>query len=136
MLLSVMGMLAACVGSSSSDSKAPGSKPLDEVAPWWADGAAIKVVEAGRTYVRLRWTAAVDDVAVVKYPIAGDVLGDHYSTSASALISGLAPGHCYAFEVWAQDAAGNATPYPLTVRASTSEGCTATRSVVPARITR
>ena len=53
MLLSVMGMLAACVGSSSSDSKAPGSKPLDEVAPWWADGAAIKVVEAGRTYVRL-----------------------------------------------------------------------------------
>jgi|GEM_PF-2311755 len=127
---------ASCVEPSSDDSTHEPAAPVDELPPAWPAGAEVTVVEAGRTYVRLRWTPATDDVGVERYPISGEDVGEHYSTSSSMLISGLTPGQTYDVEIHAQDAAGNSTAYPLTIQASTASGCTATLPVVPARITR
>jgi len=133
----LLGVLwGSCVEPSLNEFIGEPGAHVDELPPVWPAGANAAVTEAGRTYVRLRWTVATDDVGVVKYPVLGDSVGEHYSTSSSILLSGLVPGRGYDLEVWAEDGAGNRTAYPLTVHASTAAGCIATQPVVPVRITR
>ncbi|WP_420856467.1 fibronectin type III domain-containing protein [Streptomyces mangrovisoli] len=78
----------------------------------------------GSRAVRLTWTAASDDRAVVSYDVEQGGIKIH-SVSASAteaVLTGLRPGTAYTFAVRARDAAGNVSPPSTALRLTTPGG--------------
>ncbi len=82
----------------------------DETAPTWDSDSAITAAAIGATSVKLEWSAADDDVAVVGYKVSyevNDVDKIKYVTTRTATITGLESEEDYTFAVEAKDAAGN-----------------------------
>ncbi len=95
-----------------------GSPPVqDEQAPSIPSNLVATAVNA--TQVNLTWTASTDNVSVTKYNVyvGGSLIGS--ATSASASVTGLAPGGTYSFKVSACDAAGNCSGQSNAASAST-----------------
>ena len=75
-----------------------------------------------KSSVYLSWSAATDDVGVVRYDLYIDGIKT-YSTTARALYAyNLVPNTTYSFVVKARDLAGNSSPSSNTVSAKTSTG--------------
>ncbi|MEU4657453.1 fibronectin type III domain-containing protein [Streptomyces sp. NPDC023723] len=76
---------------------------------------------AGGRAVQLSWTAAPDDREVVSYDIqqGGTKIHSVGGDQTAAVVTGLRPGHAYAFTVRARDAAGNVSPAGTAVRVTT-----------------
>jgi chitodextrinase len=82
----------------------------DETAPDWDSDSTIAASAIGATSVKLTWSAADDDVAVVGYKVlyeVNDVDKVKYVTTRTATITGLESEEDYTFTVEAKDAAGN-----------------------------
>ncbi|HYE67663.1 MAG TPA: fibronectin type III domain-containing protein [Anaerovoracaceae bacterium] len=82
----------------------------DETAPDWDSDSTITASAIGATSVKLTWSAADDDVAVVGYKViyeVNDVDKVKYVTTRTATITGLEAEEDYTFTVEAKDAAGN-----------------------------
>jgi len=82
----------------------------DETAPTWDSNSIITASAIGATSVKLTWSAADDEVAVVGYKVSyevNDVEKVKYVTSRTATITGLEAVEDYTFAVEAKDAAGN-----------------------------
>jgi len=82
----------------------------DETAPDWDSDSTITASAIGATSVKLTWSAADDDVAVVGYKVSyevNDVDKVKYVTARTATITGLESEEDYTFTVEAKDAAGN-----------------------------
>ena len=83
----------------------------EHVPPTWPAGSTLTAApeDIGSTVVRLRWTAAQDDRAVVGYRVyaGGAPVVQTDGTARSAFVTGLTPETDYRFQVQAFDAAGN-----------------------------
>lgn len=82
----------------------------DETAPDWDSNSTITASAIGANSVKLTWSAADDDVAVVGYKViyeVNDVDKVKYVTTRTATVTGLVPEEDYTFTVEAKDAEGN-----------------------------
>lgn len=82
----------------------------DTESPNWDSDSFITAAAIGATSVKLEWSAADDDIAVVGYKISyevDDVDKVKYITSRTATITGLESEEEYDFTVEAKDAEGN-----------------------------
>jgi uncharacterized repeat protein (TIGR01451 family) len=97
------------------------STVTDVVAPTNVTGLTATVVTSSR--VRLRWTAAADNVAVTAYDIyrGGLLVGSVSNSTLTYTNAGLLPSTAYAYVVKARDAAGNVSS-GTSVNRTTSSG--------------
>ncbi|HVI41689.1 MAG TPA: S-layer homology domain-containing protein [Anaerovoracaceae bacterium] len=83
----------------------------DKTAPDWDSDSEVTAAAIGATSVKLEWSAADDDVAVVGYRVLyEDSHGKdlvQYAKVRTITITGLEPEEDYTFTVEAKDAAGN-----------------------------
>ncbi|MCY1019272.1 HNH/endonuclease VII fold putative polymorphic toxin [Pyxidicoccus sp. MSG2] len=82
---------------------------VDTLAPTWPEGAALGALSVGSSRVLLRWSAAVDDVAVTTYRLLqdGTVITEVAAEVLEREVAGLTPGSRHTFQVEALDARGN-----------------------------
>jgi chitodextrinase len=83
----------------------------DDNEPTWDDDSFVTASAVKAESVKLKWSAADDDVKVTGYKIICEVDGDDdkvkYSVDREITIGGLEPEEDYIFTVQARDAAGN-----------------------------
>ena len=80
---------------------------IDTVPPHWPAGAQLTATPSGLSGADLRWTAAVDEVAVTFYVVYVDGAARATVTETPFSIDGLDPSTTHQLAIQARDAAGN-----------------------------
>src|SRR6266581_3747356 len=109
-------VVAACGGGGDSGSD---SNQADITPPTIPAGLA--ATAAGGSVVNLTWNASTDNVAVTGYVVKRNGVQIGTPTTPGYSDTGLAPASTYSYTVAAQDAAGNISPDPASVSATTDD---------------
>src|SRR6266581_2813997 len=109
-------VVAACGGGGDSGSD---SNQADITPPTIPAGLA--ATAAGGSVVNLTWNASTDNVAVTGYVVKRNGVQIGTPTTPGYSDTGLAPATTYSYTVAAQDAAGNISPDPASVSATTDD---------------
>src|SRR6266480_2241121 len=117
LLVSVLTLVvAACGGGGDSG---PDTNQADITPPTTPVG--LVATAAGGAVVNLTWSASTDNVAVTAYVVKRNGVQIGTPTTPGYSDTGLAPATTYSYTVAAQDAAGNISPDPASVSATTDD---------------
>ncbi len=122
-ITAIAGLLVGCPTEGPASRTKDTQAQIDEDAPWWPEGAELRVIGVGRTHVSLEWPAARDNVAVGHYQLSKDGIKLRDVQGSSYLVTLLSPDKAYTFVVWAVDTSGNRSDDALTVDVHTTVGC-------------